>query len=89
MPPDRPANQSCYQIVLYPDPEEGGFAATVPLIPGLVVEGDTRAEVVAVATRAIRRDAEQRRAAREAVPSGAEAPRVLTVDVARFTGVWA
>ena len=41
------------QVVLYPDPEDGGFVAEVPSLPGCVSEGSTREEALANARDAI------------------------------------
>ncbi len=34
------------QVILYPDPEDGGWIAEVPSLPGCVSEGTTRAEAL-------------------------------------------
>ena len=35
------------RVVIYPDHENGGFTAVLPALPGCVVEGETRAELLA------------------------------------------
>jgi predicted RNase H-like HicB family nuclease len=34
------------QVIIYPDPEDGGFVAEVPSLPGCVSQGETRAEAL-------------------------------------------
>ena len=34
------------QVLLYPDPEDGGWVALVPSLPGCISEGDTRDEAL-------------------------------------------
>jgi predicted RNase H-like HicB family nuclease len=34
------------QVVLHPDPEDGGWVAEVPSLPGCVSQGDTREEAI-------------------------------------------
>ncbi|MDO8669818.1 MAG: type II toxin-antitoxin system HicB family antitoxin [Dehalococcoidia bacterium] len=44
-----------YTLLLIPDPEEGGYTATVPaLLPGCITEGDTSEETLENARDAIR-----------------------------------
>ena len=43
-----------YTVILIPDPEEGGYTATVPTLPGCVTEGDTVEEPLENAKDAIR-----------------------------------
>jgi len=38
-----------YAVVLHPDPEVGGYSVTVPALPGVVTEGDTTEEAIAMA----------------------------------------
>ena len=42
-----------YSVLLEPDPERGGFTATVPAIPQVVTEGDDEAHALAMAREAI------------------------------------
>jgi antitoxin HicB len=42
-----------YTVLLEPDPEWGGFTATVPAIPEVVTEGDDEAHALAMAREAI------------------------------------
>ena len=34
------------QVIIYPDPEDGGFVAEVPSLPGCVSQGETREEAL-------------------------------------------
>jgi predicted RNase H-like HicB family nuclease len=34
------------QVILYPDPEDGGWVAEVPSLPGCLSQGDTREEAL-------------------------------------------
>ena len=43
-----------YTVVLVPDPEDGGYTVTVPMLPGCVTEGDTVEEALDMARNAIR-----------------------------------
>ncbi|PWB81135.1 MAG: hypothetical protein C3F08_02680 [Candidatus Methylomirabilota bacterium] len=54
--------------VVYEPAEEGGYVVTVPVLPGLVTEGDTLAEARAMAEDAIRGYIESLRKHGEAIP---------------------
>lgn len=71
-----------YSIVLEPDPDDGGYTVTVPALPGVVTQGDTVDEAVAMAREAIQCHLEGLLADGEPIPIEREQPRVLTVDVA-------
>ena len=43
-----------YTIILEPDPEEGGYTVTVPVLPGCVTQGETIEEAIVMAKDAIR-----------------------------------
>ena len=34
-------------VIIFPDPEDGGWIAEVPSLPGCISQGDTREEVIA------------------------------------------
>lgn len=38
-----------YAIILYPDREEGGYTVTVLVLPGVVAQGETIEEAIAMA----------------------------------------
>lgn len=41
------------QVVLHSDPEDGGWVAEVPSLPGCISQGDTKAEALANIREAI------------------------------------
>lgn len=41
------------QVVLHPDPDDGGWVAEVPSLPGCVSQGETREEAIAHIREAI------------------------------------
>jgi antitoxin HicB len=68
-----------YTIILEPS-EEGGFIVTVPALPEVGTQGDTRAEALANAREAIELVIEHRLARGEPVPADI-APEVERVTV--------
>ena len=42
-----------YTVVLVPEPDEGGYSVTVPALPGLFTQGDTRQAALDAARDAI------------------------------------
>ena len=75
-----------YTILLDPDPDEGGFTVTVPLLPGCITEGDMLDEALANAREAIR--LHLRGLALDGEPIPEETPPLLmtTVDVEAAEG---
>lgn len=71
-----------YTIILYPDPEEGGYTVTVPALPGCVTQGETIEEAIAMAKDAIRLHVEVLIAEGEPVPQEREHPQAIIIDVA-------
>ncbi len=65
-----------YPVVITPDPEDGGFVAECPSIPGCVSQGDTIEEAVANIRDAIEGCLAVLREAGEPLPAPADA--VLT-----------
>ena len=41
-----------YIVLLYPEPEEGGYSVSVPSLPGCVTQGETVEEAIANAQEA-------------------------------------
>ncbi len=70
-----------YTILLDPDPEEGGYTVTVPSLPGIVTQGETLEEAIAMAKDAIRCHIEGLLADGETVPEEHERPQAITVPV--------
>ncbi len=73
-----------YTILLYPDEEEGGYTVLVPALPGVVTQGETLEEAMAMAKEAIGLHIEGLIADGEPVPQEDAPPEtaVITVDVA-------
>ncbi len=42
-----------YTVVLIPDEDEGGYTVTVPALPGLVAQGESREDALRMAREAI------------------------------------
>ena len=70
-----------YSIILFPDPEEGGYTVTVPALPGCVTEGDTSEEAIENAKDAIRLYLEDLAAQGETIPEEKAIPELSTVEV--------
>jgi predicted RNase H-like HicB family nuclease len=71
-----------YTIILYPDPEQGGYTVTVPALPGCVTEGETFEEAIAMAKEAIQLYVESLLADGEPVPVEHERPQAIVINVA-------
>jgi predicted RNase H-like HicB family nuclease len=71
-----------YTIILHPDPDEGGYTVTVPALPGVVTQGETLEEAIAMAKDAIRLHVAALRADGEPVPEEREHPQAITISVA-------
>lgn len=69
-----------YHIVL--TPEEGGYVASVPALPGCNTEGDTLDEAIANAREAIELYLEVLRDRGEPIPEEEGTPTIVRVDVA-------
>lgn len=70
-----------YTILLIPDPEEGGYTATVPALPGCISEGDTLEDTMENIRDAIRLYLEDVEATGERVPEEMGSPELATVEV--------
>ncbi len=71
-----------YTILLDPDHEEGGYTVTVPALPGLVTQGGTVEEAIAMAKDAIVLYLEDLVADGEPIPEEREHLQTHTVRVA-------
>jgi antitoxin HicB len=65
-----------------PDPEAGGYAVTVPALPGCITQGETVEQCVERAREAIVGYIRSLEAAAEPVPVEVERPRAITIEVA-------
>ncbi len=70
-----------YTIVLEPE-EDGGYAVSVPSLPGCFTQGSTLEEAMARAAEAIRVHIAGLQADGEQVPEERERPQLATVTVA-------
>ena len=70
-----------YSIVVEPEPRAGGYAVSVPALPGCLTAGETIGECVANAQDAIALYLRDVIAAGERVPEERIPPRVLSVTV--------
>lgn len=70
-----------YTVVLHPDPETGGYGVEVPALPGVVTQGATYEEALAVAADAVRVHLAGLRQDGEPIPPDVQ-PRLATVQVA-------
>lgn len=71
-----------YTIILHPDLDDGGYTVTVPALPGVVTEGDTLEEAIAMAKDAIVCHLDALRATGRPIPEEREHPQALTIRVA-------
>jgi antitoxin HicB len=71
-----------YTIILEPDAEEGGYAVTVPALPGCITQGDTVEECIERAKEAIAGYIESLAADGMPIPEETERPQMITIDVA-------
>jgi predicted RNase H-like HicB family nuclease len=69
--------------MLEPDLEEGGYTVTVPALPGIVTQGETMEEAIAMAKDAILLHIEGLMAEGLPVPEESAHPQTLIIDVAR------
>jgi antitoxin HicB len=75
-------NEYQYTIILYPDPEQGGYTVTVPALPGCVTGGETFEEAIAMAKEAIQLYIESLIADGEPIPTEHEHPQAVVIKVA-------
>jgi len=70
-----------YSVLLQPDPDEGGFTVTVPELPGIVTQGESFEEALAMARDAIALHVEGLAADGLEVPIERVAPIIAQVQV--------
>ena len=70
-----------YTIILEPDPDEGGYTVTVPVLEGCITQGDTVDQCIEHAHEAIDGYIKSLRAAGKPVPEEKEHPRMITINV--------
>ena len=71
-----------YTVLLYPEPEEGGYSVIVPWLPGCVTQGETVEEALSNAREAIEGYIAAEADRSEEVPDGVLPPVVASVEVA-------
>jgi antitoxin HicB len=71
-----------YSILLEPDPSEGGYTVTVPALPGVVTQGASIEQAIAMAKEAIQCHIEGLLADGEPVPEERQHPQTIIVNVA-------
>jgi predicted RNase H-like HicB family nuclease len=70
-----------YTVVLFPEPEEGGFSVIVPALPGCVTQGDTLEEALTNAREAIQVHVRGLAKHGEIIPEEEIPPHIVTVEV--------
>lgn len=70
-----------YSLLLDPDPDTGTYTVTVPALPGVVTQGSTLEEAIAMGTEAVELHLAALLAHGEPVPEERAHPQVLTVPV--------
>lgn len=71
-----------YTIILDPDPDDGGYTVTVPALRGVVTQGETLEDAIAMAREAIQCHIDGLLADGEHVPEERERPQAITIRVA-------
>jgi antitoxin HicB len=74
-----------YTILLQSDDEDGGFTVTVPVLPGIVTQGDTLDEAIAMAKDAIVLYLEDLVADGQPIPQDGPATRSVSVTLESAT----
>lgn len=69
-----------YRIILEPDPEDGGYVAHCPALPGCYSQGDTREEAISNAREAISTYIESLRKDGLPIPGDVE-PEIVRLSV--------
>lgn len=70
-----------YSVLLLPDPDDGGYTAVVPSLPGCITEGDTIEEALVNARETIALHVDSLIAAGDPVPSEVTPPELVAVEV--------
>jgi antitoxin HicB len=70
-----------YTVLLTPEPEEGGYSVSVPVLPGCFTQGDTYEEALANARSVIAFHLECLEAEGELVPEERTSPELAAVEV--------
>jgi antitoxin HicB len=77
------AVERSYTVVLFPEPEVGGFSVTVPALPEIATQGETEEEAIANAREAISLVVSDRAKRGEDIPpSDSATPRFERIAIA-------
>lgn len=68
-----------FAVAIHPDPEDGGFVATIPSLPGVVGQGETEDEALEDIREALAFTLESMAERGEELPAGDEIVRELAV----------
>jgi antitoxin HicB len=79
---DAKLSERQYTVLLEPNSDDGSYTVTVPTLPGVVTQGATFEEALAMAREAIQCHIEGLLADGEPIPEEREPPRIATVNVA-------
>lgn len=71
-----------YCVVLTPDPEEGGYTARLPALPGCNTQGETLEEAIANAREAIEGYVETLKELGRAIPEEPLPVQAMVIEVA-------
>ncbi len=71
-----------YTILLHPDKEQGGYWVSVPALPGILTQGDTLEEAIAMAREAISLHLRGMIADGDEIPEDEENTQAIVVAVA-------
>ncbi len=82
MTEDAELSERQYTVLLEVDPDDGSYTVTVPTLPGVVTQGPTFEEALAMAKEAIQCHIEGLLADGEPIPEEHDPPRMVTVSVA-------
>ena len=70
-----------YTILLHPDKEQGGYWVSVPALPGILTQGDTLEEAIAMAREAIELHIRGMIRDGEEIPEDDAGTQALSIDV--------
>lgn len=75
----RPETMRRFAVAIHPDPEDGGFVASVPSLPGVYGQGETEEEALEDVRTALEFTLESMEELGEELPPGDEIVRELAV----------
>lgn len=75
----RPETRRRFAVAIHPDPEDGGYVASIPSLPGVYGQGETEEEALEDVRAALEFTLESMAELGEELPSGDEIVRELAV----------